>query len=297
MFVSIIVPVYNQADSLSITLKFFNNQSYPMDKFEVVVIDDGSTDSLHSRYSEGEFDYLNFSLNYIRQENSGRSVARNKGVANAKGDLIVFCDADRFPERDFIKKYVEGYEKYGDCAFIGCSLDYFGLPKLIKGDIEEIDFKKVVRFSRKPSYYTKIMNLFGEDNLSNSKIQWAAFLVGNSCLSKENFYKAGGFDENFKTWGFEHFELALRLQNCGVKFCAMPDISNYHIPHPRGDGYYRKMISDSIQVFKKKHSNYHVEFLGEYLLGDISLQEFEEKYSGEISKAIKDLDPIIYKMK
>ena len=297
MFVSVIVPIYNQAESLKITLKFFNNQSYPKNKFEIVVVDDGSTDELKDLHKEGKFDDLDISLKYIREENSGRAVARNNGVSNAKGDLIIFCDADRFPERDFIKKYVEAYEKHGDCAFIGCPMDYFGLPKFIKGNIDEIDFCKVKKYSRKPSYYSKIMKLFNEDDLTDSKIKWASFLVGNSCISKENFYKAGAFDENFKAWGFEHFELALRLQMNDVKFCSISNNCNYHIPHPRGDGYYKKMIGDSIKVFKNKHKNFKVELLGQYLLGDISLQEFEERYSGVISKEIKDLEPIMYLMK
>jgi GT2 family glycosyltransferase len=297
LFVSVIMPVYNQVDSLIIALKFFYCQSYPHDKFEVIVVDDGSTDDLKKRVEEGMFEYLGDIFHYVTQENKGRAAARNKGVLHAKGELLIFCDADRFPERDFIKKYINCYQEYGRYAFIGCAMDYYGLSKYINNEVDELTWEKIIKYSRKPLYYSKISKIFNINGLTNSQIGWASFLVGNSCLNVEDFKKVGGFDEDFKAWGFEHFELAFRLQNKGIKFWNCPEIYNYHIPHARGNSYYKEMINSSIEVFQQKHRQYPVRFLADYLLGEMSLQDFEKKYSGFISEEIINEKPIIYKVK
>ncbi|MBO4972969.1 MAG: glycosyltransferase family 2 protein [Clostridia bacterium] len=86
---SVVIPVYNKANTLGHALDSVLKQKER--DFEIVVVDDGSTDSLGDAIAEYEGEP---SLRVIHQENGGVSAARNTGIKNAKGDYICFLDAD-----------------------------------------------------------------------------------------------------------------------------------------------------------------------------------------------------------
>ena len=89
--ISIIIPVYNQAEHLSRCLDGIKNQSY--DNYEIIVVNDGSTDKIIDVI--GKFKHIfSHKLTYTEQKNRGAAVARNVGAKFAKGDYIIFCDAD-----------------------------------------------------------------------------------------------------------------------------------------------------------------------------------------------------------
>ena len=137
-----------------------------------------------------------------------------------------------------------------------------------------------------------MLKLFNQDGTTNSAIAWAAFLVGNSSLKKEDFERVGGFDPDFKTWGFEHFELGIRLKDSGLSFYSSPQAVNYHLPHPRGTGYYRAMIESSQKLLQLKHPEWKYGLLGEFLLGKISLQDFEIGFGGTSTILLDEEKPI-----
>ncbi len=87
--VSVIIPTYNRKESLLRTLDSLARQTYPADRMEVIVVDDGSTDgttdAIASRYA---------AVHLIQQANQGAAAARNAGVGLARGELLVFVDDD-----------------------------------------------------------------------------------------------------------------------------------------------------------------------------------------------------------
>lgn len=103
--VSIIIPTYNRQRLLEKTLRSLFNQSFPKDYYEVVIVDDGSTD-------ETEKIVKNLSiispvkLKYFKQENKGPGSAKNKGASNADGNVLVFCDSDIIYDPSYLKNMV-----------------------------------------------------------------------------------------------------------------------------------------------------------------------------------------------
>src|SRR5437868_2002167 len=85
--VSVVIPTYNSASFLSQSIESVLQQTY--DNFEVIVIDDGSTDNTEAVLS----DYKD-AIHYIKKNNGGPSGARNLGIAEAKGEFIAFQDSD-----------------------------------------------------------------------------------------------------------------------------------------------------------------------------------------------------------
>ncbi len=90
--VSIIIPTYNKFPLNLLTLYSLENQTYDSSKFEVILVDDGSTDSTLSIADNYLFP---FHFKYIRvPQNIGRPAARNTGIRAAKGRWIIFLDAE-----------------------------------------------------------------------------------------------------------------------------------------------------------------------------------------------------------
>jgi len=93
--ISIIIPVYNQADHLKNCLAGIKQQTY--DNYEVIVVNDGSTDNVNQIIKEYK-QIFNLKLSYFEQANQGAGAARNRGAESAKGEYLLFCDADTIME-------------------------------------------------------------------------------------------------------------------------------------------------------------------------------------------------------
>ncbi|WP_104697548.1 MULTISPECIES: glycosyltransferase family 2 protein [unclassified Helicobacter] len=102
-FFSVILPVYNREGYIKETLDSILNQSF-LD-FEVIAIDDGSTDKSIEILEENAKLFANFKL--IKLKHCGVSEARNKGILNAKGDFLCFMDSDDLLSRDYFLHFYQ----------------------------------------------------------------------------------------------------------------------------------------------------------------------------------------------
>lgn len=98
--VSIIVPVFNGENYIDHLIQNFRMQTYK--DFEVIFVDDGSTDSTAQKLDAIESKTLPFDITVIHQKNSGVSAARNKGLLNASGEYVCFIDADDVISQDYL---------------------------------------------------------------------------------------------------------------------------------------------------------------------------------------------------
>ena len=107
--ISVVIPLYNKESSIASALVSVLAQIYQ--DFEVVVVDDGSTDS-GAAIVEG---YTDARIRLIRQENAGVSAARNKGIAEAKGEYVAFLDADDEWMPEFLAEIVALQREFPEC--------------------------------------------------------------------------------------------------------------------------------------------------------------------------------------
>lgn len=138
--VSVVIPLYNKARSISATLASVLGQTVA--DFEVVVVDDGSTDGsadIVSRFRDSR-------LRLIEQANAGGSAARNRGIAEAHSDLIAFIDADDLWFPHFLQTVLALHDRFpqaGACstAFVGrqngvvIRFPYVGVRCLLEGEL------------------------------------------------------------------------------------------------------------------------------------------------------------------
>lgn len=118
--ISIIVAVYNVEKYIENTLKSIVNQDYA--DFELVIVDDGSTDKSVEVINEF-LNRKNINWKLIKKENGGQSSSRNVGLRNASGEYIVFMDSDDVIAGDFLSKLKDALDK-NDCEFSFCNFDF-----------------------------------------------------------------------------------------------------------------------------------------------------------------------------
>src|SRR3989338_7815520 len=99
-FVSVVVPVYNDNVRLKKALEALERQSYPADRYEVLVVDNASEDDVRSIMSAYP------RVKYLFEGKRGPASARNRGVREAKGEIIAFTDSDCIPRPDWIERGV-----------------------------------------------------------------------------------------------------------------------------------------------------------------------------------------------
>jgi glycosyltransferase involved in cell wall biosynthesis len=119
-FFSIVIPTYNRANLLCPTLKSVLNQSFT--DYEVILVDDGSTDET-PQVIENEFG-TDTKLVYIRKKNEERSIARNTGIAQAKGEFIVFFDSDDLMHPIHLQTLYEAILQHPQCDMFAAKYEY-----------------------------------------------------------------------------------------------------------------------------------------------------------------------------
>ncbi|MFA6356459.1 MAG: glycosyltransferase, partial [Candidatus Omnitrophota bacterium] len=179
----------------------------PKEDYEIVVVDDGSTDGTEDLLRDMAAGHGN--LRYFRQENGGPAAARNFGVFNSQGGLLVFINDDGRAPREFLEKTVACLDSNpGISSCVGSSVPVYRsrLFSLLSGH-----FKKRC----KHDYVLSGMS-FGRRFDSN-------------CLGMKRtaFEKTGGFDKRFK-WAGEDGDLECRLLKMGEKILLSKDIFTLH---------------------------------------------------------------------
>ena len=204
---SIVIPTHDRCDSLRGVLEALSRQTVASDRFEVVVICDGCTDGTESMCRALPTDYP---LRVITQEQSGPAAARNCGVAEATGPLIIFLDDDVVPDPRLIALHLSAHQRDSTGVVIGPLLAPPG-------------------FSLEPWTQWEATMLAGQYRdiaMGKWKPTPRQFYTGNASVRRAHILEAGGFDPSY--WRAEDVELAYRLQDLRLNFLFEPEARGWH---------------------------------------------------------------------
>jgi glycosyltransferase involved in cell wall biosynthesis len=115
-FVSAIVPCYNNSAQLQKCLSALYFQSYPYDRYEVIVVDNGSTEDLFTLCQQFP------NVRYCYERKRGSYAARNKGLKLAQGEVIAFTDSDCLPDRDWL---TQGVRALAEADIVAGHIEFF----------------------------------------------------------------------------------------------------------------------------------------------------------------------------
>ena len=259
MDISVVIAAHNQRARLRLVLSGLAVQTCFEGQFEVIVVDDGSTDGT------GDFlrEYEHMPIKVIPLDaNVGRCRARNIGIAEARGDVVAFLDGDALPDPDWLTQHWQLFQCYNGVTsgFQYClpRLEYVqdpqsGLPwedvpasvahtmrtqpdafRVTEAMIQS-DFAAINLLAQEGGYPFPELKLMQDqvqvlfDHVPDSPIGWISFYPHNAAAPRAALEEVGGFDEGLPH--SEGWDLAYRLMRHGYKMRFAAKAPSYHLYH------------------------------------------------------------------
>jgi len=267
--ISLIIPTFNNYQMLDVLLYSLDLQSVPKTLFEIIIVDDGSSDKTKDIYNKHKKRFQKNNLNiphikYIFQEDFGfrAGQARNLGAKNAEGKILIFLDDDSIPHPDFIKNHIK-FQKIYDVV-VGYNASYGNTKEYNKEIVKKaIKLKKLRDLPIIVEFRNDIFNSEKKSFSKTNKNLWWYFAAGNFSIKKSLFNKYK-FDNDFVGWAEEDIEFGYRIHRDGIKYIFKKDCMAFNIRETKHNQQFmitrEKFISTTKNqmLLLKKHNNEEV---------------------------------------
>ncbi len=244
IFFSVVIPTYNRKPILEKCLRALEVQRFnpaSIQSYEIVVVDDGSTDGTVDWLNQAKAEFPHVRL--FQQDHQGPAAARNLGVENAIGDTIIFIDSDLVVTDRFLQAHADG----------------------LRRGAERLGSDRIFTYGR-------VVNTCNFDNPTAEKFKvtdysQAFFATGNVAIDRTWLEKAGLFDTRFQLYGWEDLELGVRLKQLGLSIVKCPEAVGYHWHPPFSMEQIPSLIDKEIQrgrmgvLFYQKHPTWDVRMM------------------------------------
>lgn len=225
-------------------LFLLNFQTYK--NFDVIVVHTSSKTDIYIDFE------INYNLKFIKGYKT-KAFARNLGITRSNSEYILLIDSDMLPHPYLIEQHLSLLRNSADIV-VGLELR----------TVTEKEYKSIIDILDEINDQQKLINLFQREFSNRSrkiatvrKIQWYKFLTGNLSSRRELFIKAGMFDHNFISYGFEDLELGYRMQKIGANIILNPNALTIHLhPLPISERIKNKKESvKNLRMFYHKYGN------------------------------------------
>mgnify|MGYP006296420039 CR=1 FL=1 len=244
MFFSVVIPTYNRKPILGKCLLALEQQQFDaalVADYEVVVVDDGSTDGTVAWLQSQSAQFPHVRL--FEQDHQGPAAARNLGVEVARGDTIIFIDSDLVVLNGFLQAHAAALTQAQKDREDNRIFTYGRVVNTCNFEDPTAEPFKVTDYSR------------------------AFFATGNVAIAKHWLTEAGLFDTQFTLYGWEDLELGVRLKNMGLTLVKVPEAVGYHWHPPFALEQIPALIDKEIQrgrmgvLFYQKHPTQEVRLM------------------------------------
>src|SRR5215813_11630510 len=209
---SVVIPTKNRSALLAEAVERIESQTVPKEHYEVIVIDNDSSDNTRTVLEQKAKTYRNFRFGV--QEKPGAAATRNSGLRLASGDLILFIDDDVQAEPSLVEAHLESHQKNQNASVIGA----VSMPW---GDTSD-PFLRYLRDHRILNPYTP----------SKGPIDFSYYHTCNVSTPTQMLLSVSGFNENFSIYGMEDIELGYRLEMAGSRMVFAPEARAVHYRFP-----------------------------------------------------------------
>ncbi len=200
---SVIIPAYNAENVLPRCLKALESQTLLQDQYEVIVVDDGSSDGTAEVAERA-------GANVLRLDHLGPAAARNAGAEIARAEILIFTDADCEPAPDFLERLLE---PFGAPIISGARGVYRTQQRSLIARFVQLEYEE---------RYQRIAKIVAESGAVD------ALDTSYAAYRRNVFIEAGGFDTRYLHAAVEDHELSYRLAHEGHTFSFVPTAAVYH---------------------------------------------------------------------
>jgi glycosyltransferase involved in cell wall biosynthesis len=203
---SIIVPTYNRPTQLAACIAALARLDYPHDRFEVIIVDDGSAllpDAVIAPF------HNRLDISMLQQTNAGPGAARNMGASRARGRIFAFTDDDCTPHADWLQKLAIRYASTPDPVIIGGTV-LNALPDN--------------RYAMTSQLIVEVGYAYHNSDPDRARF----FTANNLAIPADRFHELGGFDVTYGTTASEDRELCGRWQHHGYRMIYAPEVVVEH---------------------------------------------------------------------
>ncbi|MFH1895682.1 MAG: glycosyltransferase [archaeon] len=205
--ISVIVPAFNSEKTIAETISSILSQKTKKE-FELIVVDDASTDSTLKKISE--FDKVKL---IKLEKNSGPAVARNAGAKKARGEIIVFTDSDCVAEKNWLEEMIKPFE---DTKVVGVQGAYKTKQNSLTARFVQAEIEDRYDLMKKSMQKNGSIDFIGSYS---------------AAYRKKTFLEFNGFNESFPIASGEDPELSYRMEKKGLKLEFNPKAVVWHV-HP-----------------------------------------------------------------
>ena len=237
MRLSVVIPTRDRKATLEKCLEAFRAQTLAPDSFEIIVVDDGSTDGTRELLKTIAGGMAN--LGHLSQEPGGPAKARNRGIREAKSPLILLTGDDCIPSPTLLEGHLAGHRESPRVAVLGHIAWH--------PDLEVTPFMEYVGRSHQFSF-----PIIAQERLS---VPFGFFYTSNISVGKELLLRAGLFDEEFTDAVWEDAEMGYRLAKSGVRIVYERRAVTFHYHPVTLSQYIDRQIraGKAAAVFYRKH--------------------------------------------
>ena len=197
--ITVIIPTRNRCADLQRCLTALAAQDFPRDRFEVIICDDGSSESLTPALETGR--QFQLQLRLAQQSPKGPAAARNLGIRHARAAIVAMTDSDTLPERTWLSRLYEMFQQHPEAAGV-------------EGRVYANNDGEFDPLGEGPSNQTG-----------------GVYLTCNCAYRRAALFAAGGFDETFPYPAYEDTELAAHISQAG-KILWQPEAVVLHPQRP-----------------------------------------------------------------
>lgn len=266
-FFSVVIPLYNKENYIEATLKSVLNQTFK--NFEIIVINDGSTDNSQQVVKTFSDDRIQV----IQQNNQGLSASRNTGISYSKGNIIALLDADDIWNSEFLNTIYKLYKTFPEAFLFGTNYLEKRSSRNIIEPVKNIDLKlKGKEFIIEDFFLANMFqSIVCPSSLAFKKEVTNSFLFNN----KINYAE----DVDFYLKCFVKYKLAYsyntlvthlinvpnQITSLGIKNKTLPDLNYYETKHPNNQSlkkyldFKRYMYAIQFKIYNdKKKFNFYI---------------------------------------
>lgn len=230
---SVVIPTYNRLETLRHVLAALARSDLEPERFEVVVADSQSSDGTAAFMAGVAAERAN--VRYLPGAYTGRAMARNAGIEAARGEVVLFTDADIIAAPDLLSRHLAHHRARRGIAVVGLELQV--------GSLAEYEHLRDEPAARRPLHPSR-----------RRRLSWLYFLTGNASVRRADLDRVGRFDEAFTGYGHEDLELGYRLEAAGLKIAYDGTAVNYHwhpVPYEEQKGKFELAGRSTVRFFRK----------------------------------------------